>query len=85
MIENRTISAIAMFLLPGEIKASVEREMIEADILLVNDNARDRMILATTRAEFSLLKYSTRNCSFALDFYHIRRRGIDRVDTIRGY
>lgn len=74
-----------MFLLPGEIKASAAREMIEADILVVNDNARDRIILVTKRAEFPLLMYSTRHCFFPLDFYDIRRRGIDRVDTIRGY
>lgn len=54
MIENRTISAIATFLLPGEIKASAAREMIEAAILLVNDDARDRIILATKKSRISI-------------------------------
>jgi hypothetical protein len=63
MIEKRTISAMAMFLLPGEVKASALREIIKVVILLESNDVKDQEILATTRAEFSFLKYSTRQCS----------------------
>lgn len=63
MIEKRTISAIAMFLLPGEIKASAPRDMIEAVILLVSDNDRDQIAMSNIRPEISWLKYFTRHAS----------------------
>jgi hypothetical protein len=59
MIEKRTISPIAMFLLPGEINASALREMIKVVILLEGNDVKDQEILATTRTEIPFLKYST--------------------------
>jgi hypothetical protein len=63
MIEKRTISPMAMFLLPGEVKASALREMIKVVILLEGKDVKEQEILATARTEFPFLKYSTRQCS----------------------